>query len=69
MTPTGFEPSENSPGKQANPQEGGAESGAFSAKNAPETYKLEAVVAALKGLSPADRARLAALLLGEEAGE
>jgi hypothetical protein len=47
------------------PQDGAAESGAVSVD--PSTLTLEALAAALLALPPADRARLAALLLGGEA--
>jgi len=52
MTPTGFERTENPSGKQADQLEGGAKSGAFSARSVPERSRLESLFAALKGLSP-----------------
>jgi hypothetical protein len=49
-------------------QEGAAESGAVGAEPA-ATNNLDALAAALLSLSPADRARLAALLTGQPEGK
>jgi hypothetical protein len=51
---------------QQSPQAGAAQSGAVDAES-PSTSNLEALAAALLALPPADRARLAAMLLGGQA--
>jgi hypothetical protein len=64
MTPRGFELTDANPlslnSLQQSPQPGAAQSGAVT---------VEALLAMLATLSPADRARLAALLSGQAEGE
>jgi hypothetical protein len=58
----GIEPPEKSPEKAAFSVEGGAKSSATA-----DAGDLKQLAAAIRGLSPGDRARLAAMLLEEQA--
>ena len=58
----GIELTAESPDKTAVPPKGGAKSGALT-----DAGNLQILAAALRGLSPENRARLAAMLLGERA--
>jgi hypothetical protein len=65
---TGFEPPANSTGKTPQRQNSAANSGAVSPENAPARNidRVQALAAELATLTLEDRARLAALLLGEQ---
>jgi hypothetical protein len=58
----GIEPTAKSPEKTTVPTEGGAKPGALA-----DDSSLQSLAAALRGLSPKDRARLAAMLIQEQA--
>jgi hypothetical protein len=64
---TGFEPAADFAGKTPNCRDSAAKSGAVLPENAPVPAidRVQALAAALRGLSPEDRARLVALLIGE----